>query len=592
MTKIDELLNLADSIAASSDQLLKSVSELNYVVSLLLEIHHSIVEADSEIDNYSQLIARNNSYLTEMQKLHEKSFFLEANLQTNDLYTNETSYSNLYKEYSYLWRSFGYDNLDFSVQDEDMPPKDQQRSRLNHMLSILNLNLKPLRCRSVKVAKKKSRYRITEAFNINPLAPNLPSNLPNLPSNVPSHSSNLSSHPSNLPNFPPFVSMTSSGQELRTISEALSRYVLNASSSDVSSLMDESPHRNSITSTHTYGVENSEEIEKMKLQNLNFHPSNLIIQDSLPFDDPSLSISTPLNISSFNLNDVEQLDFDYDSSSPVHSDFDNFHQFLRKSRIDLQNSFPTLKKSVSYELVFSAPLTLKVEAPKKFHNPIDMIYTQKREMVTQPTVEAIYSLPFDAQSNFREHSQKLLAEESKPIVIARNSSRSSSTRAVSNNAIMTPTRKPSVGLFQLMNSPLGSPRGLSDSPLVQRPKLAHKERKGSIDLISKSLATSFMSLVGTSPGASTVSADYLAATPSKSPPEKIKKMRKDLKDPISARNDLVVKRRPPTDRERRNSNQSNTKGTKPQSKKEGKPALLGQINLDLLKEAFRDSLFF
>lgn len=547
MSKIDELLNLAESISSSSDSLLKSVSELNYVVSLLLEIHQSIVEADSEIDNYSQLIARNNSYLTEMQKLHEKSFFLEANLQTNDLYTNETSYSNLYKEYSYLWRSFGYDNLNFSVQDEDMPPKEQQRSRLNHMLSILNLNLKPLRCKSVKVAKKKSRYRITEAFNMNPLAPRLPS-------------------------FPPMAS----SQELRTISEALSRYVLNASSSDVSSLMDESPHRNSITSTQTYG-ENSEEMQKINLQDLSF-------QVLTPFEDASPSISTPLNINKFNLNEVEHLDFDYDSSSPVHSDFDDFHQFLRKSRIDLQSSFPTLKKSVSYELVFSAPVTLKVEAPKKFHNPVDIIYTQKREMVTQPTVEAIYSLPFDAHSNFREHSQKLLAEEAKPIAIVNNS------RAASNYMDMTPTRKPSVGLFQLMNSPLGSPRGLSDSPLVQCPKITHKERKGSIDLISKSLATSFMNLVGTSPGTSTLSTDFQTAS-SKSPPEKIKKMRKDLKDPISARNDLLMKRRPPTDRERRNSIQS-TVGDKPKSKKEAKPALLGQINLDILKEAFKDSLFF
>lgn len=547
MSKIDELLNLADSIAVSSDSLLRSVSELNHVVSLLLEIHHSIVEADSEIDNYSQLIARNNSYLTEMQKLHEKSFFLEANLQSNDLYTNETSYSNLYKEYSYLWRSFGYDNLSFSVQDDDMPPKDQQRSRLNHMLSILNLNLKPLRCKSVKVAKKKSRYRITEAFNMNPLAPGLPP-------------------------FPPMAS----GPELRTVSEALSRYVLNASSTDVSSLMDESPHRHSITSTQTYG-ENSDEMRELSLQDLSLH-------GLLSLEDPSPAISTPLNINTFNLNDVEHLDFDYDSSSPVHSDFDNFHQFLRKSRVDLQNSFPTLKKSVSYELVFSAPLTLKVEAPKKFHNPVDIIYTQKREIVTQPTVEEIYSLPFDAHSKFREHSQKLLAEETKPITIAGNTSVASGFMA------MTPTRKPSVGLFQLMNSPLGSPRGLSDSPLVQRPRMAHKERKGSIDLISKSLATSFMSLVGTSPGTATVSADVQTAS-SKSPPEKIKKMRKDLKDPISARNDILMKRRPPVDRERRNSNHS-TAGAQPKLKKDGKPALLGQINLDLLKEAFKDSLFF
>ncbi|RKP28604.1 hypothetical protein METBISCDRAFT_28990 [Metschnikowia bicuspidata] len=90
-----------------------------------------------------------------------------------------------------------------------------------------------------------------------------------------------------------------------------------------------------------------------------------------------------------------------------------------------------------------------------------------------------------------------------------------------------------------MNSPLGSPRGLRDSPPALRPT-GRKERQGSIDLILKSLYTSFMNLVGTSPG--------VAQTPvkeSKSPPEKIKKMRKDLKGPISAQSDLMLKRRPP-----------------------------------------------
>lgn len=543
MAKIDELLALADSITKSSDSLLRSVSELTLVVSLLLEIHHSIVAADAEIDNYTHLITRNNSYLNEMQKLHEKSYFLEANLQSNDLYTNETSYSNLNKEYTYLWRSFGFDNLNFSVEDEThLLVHEPLRSSLNHKLSISNLNLKPLRCKSTKVFKKKSRYRIAEAFNLNPLA-------------------------SNLPQFSGMVAPA-----LESVSEdELSRNALNASSSELSSIMDVSPHRNSIASTQSYHLDPANTLHKSTFSG-----------SSLPLSVKSFK---PLNIDKFDIDDLEQLDFDYDSSSPAR-DFDNFNDFLRKSRIDLQSSFPALKKSVSYESVFSAPLTLKVEPPKKFQNPIDIVYSLKRQTVTQPTVEAIYSSTFDAQHNFKDHSRKLLAEETRPVAI-------SLPRVTSANANTTPTRKPSVGLFKLMNSPLGSPRGFSESPFVLQPRMIQKERKGSIDLISKSLATSFMNLVGTSPGVSLSLPQ--TTTSSNSPPEKIKKMRKDLRGPISATNDLMTKRRPPSDRERRDSMQS-LHGKRPilkkEKEKEVKPVMFSLMSLDSFKDALKESFFF
>lgn len=547
MSKIDELLALADSITASSETLLRSVAELNLVVSLLMEMQHSIVAADTEIDNYTQLISRNNTYLHEIQKLHEKSFFLEANLQTNDVYTNETSYSNLSKEFSYLWRSFGYDNLNFSVEHEDIVPMDLQRSLLNHMLSISNLNLKPLRCRSTKVSKKKSRYRISGAFNFNPLAPNLPQ----------------------LPDLAP-------GRDLEIFSDhLLTRYVLNASS-EVSSLMDENPHRNSITSTHT--VEDRD--ISMNTKELNHHS----FAESSVFGDVSLPFSksySPINLDNFDMADVQQLDFDYDSSSPLRSDFDNFQSFLRKSHLDLQESFPKLKKSVSHESIFLASASLKEDVPKKFHNPIDMLNTHKRQTNMQPTVESIYSLSVDAPSNFKELSKKLLADKTKHINVACTDAK---------DPILTPTRKPSYRLFQLMNSPLGSPRGLNDSLRVQLPNLVKQERKGSIDLISKSLATSFMNLVGTTSSAQLHS--VLGTTPgSKSPPEKIKKMKKDLKNPISVQNDFALKRRPPLD-QRRNSVHS-VNGARQNLRKEPvKKPILGHIKPDLLKEAFKDSLFF
>lgn len=498
------------------------------MISLLLEIHHSIDAADSEIDNYSQIISRNNSYLNEMQKLHEKTFFLESNLSTSDLYTSETSYSNLRKEYLYLWRSFGFDNLSFSIDDYETPPQQQEPSRLDHMLSILNFNLKPLRCRSIKVATKKSKYRITDVFNFNPLAPTLPV----LPTPAEPSSSTV-------------------------LEPGVVRYVLNASSSDVSSLMDEGPNRNSIASVQSYDMDQDGEVvgsskhrnalENSPLSANSFQPSFII--DSL------------------------------DMNEMQHLDFDNFHLLFRESRLGLQTMAPSLKKSVSDELIFSGPLPFIVEQPKKFHNPIDIVSFQKREMLMQPTVEAIYSLPFDAQLSFKEHSKKLLTEESNPAAFDIQSSKPMT---------LTPTRKPGYGLFRIMNSPLGSPRGFSDSPLSQRLFAINKERNGSVDLINKSLATSFMNLVGTSPSPS-VYVNHVNA--SKSPPERIKKMRKDLREPISATNDLVSKRCPPLQR-RRNSMYSIAGKADLLKEQEKETPFFTPLSLDLLKETFKESFLF
>ena len=481
MAKIDELLALADSVTASSDALLLSMSELCAVVSLLVEIHHSLVSADAEIDKYSQLMARNNRYLNEMHNLHEKLYLLEANMQTNDLYTNETSFSNLRKEYSYLWRSFGFDNMEFA--GKETVAREPLRLRLNHMLSILNLNLKPLRCSSVKKARKRSRYRVSGTFNLNPLAPD--------------------------------VLQFSRMAAMHTASEDDSRNVLNASSSDISSIMDPSPRRNSAMST-----------ESLDQSDVLREGSTMLRSPVLPLPAGSLRDDC---IAKLSLGDARQLDFDYDSSSPGRAYFDDFSEFSRKSRVDLHGAFPPLNKSLSHESVFSGPQMPQWGVAKKFHNPVDFVYTARRGTSTQSTVEATYSLPFGAPLNFKDHSRKLLAEETQPIAVKTD------TCSLS----LTPTRKRAVRLFLLMNSPLGSPRGLRDSPPALRPT-GRKELQGSIDLIPKSLYTSFMNLVGTSSGVAQTSVKE-----SKSPPEKIKKMRKDLKGPISAQSELMLKRRPP-----------------------------------------------
>lgn len=472
MSKLDSLLLLADSITARADHIVASVSESDMLIGRILGLSDSITAADSKIDSMTDLIGKNNIALDELEKLYEKSLLLEASLHSNESITNSTSLENLHSAYDHLLTSFGVRNRTL-LQAE--PPAKQDNQELKTMLSISNLDLKPIRCRSAKVSKQKSRYRLSAAYTLNPLGA------------VPT----------------------------RNVLESSAR-------TETSSIMDANSDQNG-TSDNASTVGSLPEQSRIS-EERTFNLSDL----------PLLFKSTrPIDISAVDLDD---LDLDFDSSIESESSpsknrdldmFDNFHRFLRESRVDLRSAFPApLQKSLSHESVFSA-VQYPTQNVHKFHNPADMITS--KQLITQPTMETIHSLSFDARksSNFMEHTKKLLHVEPPPATPKKNSH----------------------NLFTLLNSPLGSPRGLTSTrpSTTSASTTSALARRGSIDLLSKSLTESFKNLVGSTP----VQQPRIVTATKLSPPEKIKQMKKDISEPIAVKNEINSRRLPPSERKLR-----------------------------------------
>lgn len=518
MSKIDSLLSLADSLSSKSDSMISSVFETNSLISLILELNGSIAAADSEIDSMTELINTNNVCLKELEKLYEKSFFLESNLHLNQSYTNETSLDNLNKEYSYVLSSFGHHNICQFAEAELKPPPENKV--LKSMLSISNLDLKPIRCRNAKVSKRKSRYRLSAAYTLNPLQET------------------------------PIRSFLKSSNETNS-----SSLMENAShNSSASSVVDEETARSFGVASHA----THEQIVQYELADDNLEDT--FENEASPEKQDRLltfGATSPVNLNSLDLDDLEEYDFDSSDSSPTSSDgVENFHKFLRQSRVDLRTAFPApLQKSLSHDSVFSAvQIPTQPTHPPKFHNPALMLTSHAKETINQPTVETIYSssssklgtsfeLP-PVVSNFREHSKRLLHD-----TLAANI-----CETPTKHKPITPKRKSNFTLFSLLNSPMGSPSGFSHMP-KDIPTEGNGRRRGSIDFMSKSLASGIFNLVGTtknkveSPTGSRKAVHF-------SPPEKIKKLKKGIRDPIEIRNDIYHKRLPPSERHLHNGSHS------------------------------------
>lgn len=559
MSKLDTLLAMVDSLSTKSDRIVSSICESNDLIGLILEVNGSIAAADSEIDTMTELINKNNICLNEFEKLHEKSFFLDSNLHLNQLYTNETSLSNLNKEYSYLLTSFGHQNVrHLSDQPLTEAPLVVEDKKLKNALSISNLELKPIRCRNAKVTKQKSRYRLSAAYTLNPLQEN------------PNRDFLRSSHETNF----------SSIMENKTID-----------SSDTSIGEDTSKihHETFIDHEDFNNLEDTFE-----------NQTSPKIQERL-FTFGAMS---PVNMNYVNLDDLEEYDFNLSDVSPSSSEeLENFHKYLRQSRVDLRTAFPApLQKSRSHDSVFSGvKIPTQQPPPPKFHNPAIMLTSHAKETINQPTVETIYSsssksnmamdiLP--AMSHFKEHSKRLLQEvqpPTQPVDIPESPTKLKP---------LTPRRKSTFTIFNLLNSPMGSPSGFnkhSTEPAERAPP-----RRGSIDLMSKSFASGLMSLVAKS--VDTTERGKMAEKTTKSvhfsPPEKIKKLKKGIRDPIEIRNDIQSKRLPPPDRNLQNGSHSsltigpgNTKVLNHGEFSIFKRPTVRTMNQSKLREALNESLF-
>lgn len=541
---------MVDTVNAKTDTLVNSFSDSNNLISLIVDINSSIAGSDAEIDHISDLIQRNSAYLSEFQTLYEKSFLLESNLDLQGSFTNESSYSRIYDQYYSLWNQFDLENY---RQQPDSPVLDPVllQGQLKNMLSISNLNLKPLKCKSTRVSKQKSRYRISEAYTLNPVQKKLRDVLEN---STYTNASNI------------MECDTSKSSELAS----------------VSSYSDGGPDGWYDESTDYPTTALRANIEgKLDLDNV----------FEAPFYDISL---LPLSFKSKHLSadvcDIDELNPEPAIPIEEHefSDFENFHHFLRKSRIDLREAFPEPKpkRSPTPQEHAGVPPCM----PPAFNNPALMIPSRTKQLSSQPTVEQVYSLSFDGSLKFSEHSKKLLGTE----LSCRN--------PLSSANATTPVKKQNYGLFLLLNSPLGSPRMKSNKPTCPqdraRPPPASESllqglpsKSFSSDKIGISLASSFLSLVGngTVLDHAGISIEGTKSCQQKSPPAKIKKMKRNQKDPIAASNDIRSKRLPPVERGSRSSSSGSKDsghGKDPESKKQ---FYVRRTTL-LLKDAFNETI--
>ena len=223
MSKLDHILAFAEEIESRSIRLADAASTSIDLINHISYINPQLIHHDHDIDEIRHLMDFNQSCLIQLNALSDRSFFLESNLPINDHITNFTSFENLNHEYCHLLlklelnnnqidvdghamvedvgRNLRELNIDDSYAEEDDVEEEEAEDGgdgynnnelqstsslleppdLKKMISISNLQLKPMRCASSSsttatplqprsIQKKKSRYRLSSIYNINPVA--------------------------------------------------------------------------------------------------------------------------------------------------------------------------------------------------------------------------------------------------------------------------------------------------------------------------------------------------------------------------------------------------------------------------------------
>lgn len=659
MSKIDELLATVDTLTAQSDMVASSVAESNMLISLILQVNSSIATVDSQIDSMTGIINKNNVCLNELEKLYEKSYYLETNLHTNDVYISEASLDCLAKEYEYVLSSLSFGGIAMSpvmtprrvnlqplvanlqppvsqqaadLQPQMLLPTDLQpvnsalprlylplneelyprteelqplSTELQHdralqsKLSLSNLELKPLRCKHTRVLKQKSRYRLSAAYTLNPVQEVrnvLSSSRDTYESSVMDH---LSNHES---------SMSADEEEEDEEETGVENGPATSTKCKKEGRKDEMDAHASIDPSHTAYLQPeaarlhsklaplqteaglSQPSTTLKSEKPHMHvDASLLLHDARQASSPRApSGFGALDIRAFDLALLEEYNvtlltspgsitsLDESGGSPPRLDeIDNFHRYLRQSRVDLQAAIQKLPlpRSRSHESIFLdaahskelyAPDHL---APPRFHNPTDFIVaaSAKGAPVLPPTVETVYLSSFDQLLAMGEHphldfktlSRKLLLPLDPPVTPQKNN----------------------FGLFGYLSSPT--------------PGVRDEERRGSTEF-GKSLALSLRNLVS-------IKSDTLPVRRTKqSPPEKIKQMRRGIRDPITGRSESISKRLPPQGLERQLRNGGHSSLTigpnKTRIVNHGqelifKKPTVRRMSLSLIREALNDSIF-
>lgn len=623
MSKIDELLATVDTLTAQSDMIVSSVAESNMLISLILHVNSSIATVDSQIDSMTGLINKNNVCLNELEKLYEKSYYLETNLHTSEAYISEASLECLAKEYEYVLSSLSFESMvkspvltprranlqplvatlqppslrvpghlqppagrDVDLQQLGLQQLDLQQLDLYHLdlqhdralqskLSISNLELKPLRCKDARVLKQKSRYRLSAAYTLNPVQEvrNV------LSSSRDTYESSVMDHLSDPD--------TSAYTEEESVEQSLANAHLTKGEKDGRGIGAETTERgNKGTAESENRTDLPPALPETPLhsnvgraanENSRGSPAGFGALDIRTFD---LALLEDYNVTLL-ASPGSLTSLDNSAGSPPRLDeIDNFHRYLRQSRVDLQAAIQHLPllRSRSHESIFlDAEHQEELYAPPRiaaprFHNPTDRIVAaaSKGAPALPPTVEAVYLSSFEqplalgeaAHPDFKTLSRKLLSPLDPPVTPQKNN----------------------FGLFSYLSSPTRN---------AHRAEEGDCGRRGSTEF-GKSLALSFRSLV-------TIKSDVLPVVRAKqSPPEKIKQMRRGIRDPITGRNDSISKRLPPQSLERQLRNGGHSSLTIGPNKTRiinhgqeliFKKPTVRRMSLSLLREALSDSIF-
>lgn len=208
-SRLDQIFSFVNEIELRTNRLTSVVNDSNDLINSITTLNASTFEFDDTIDDIRLLMNKNNESISEFKNLHEKAFYLESNLLHNDEITNQQSFEHITHEYMHLMGQL-LENDKYNTQDqtptntstreetqlkENLPQQShyfsdepqheeqpqEQEAFFNHsnppdlkkMISISNLKLKPMRCTSTTsptISKKKSRYRLSSIYNINPIA--------------------------------------------------------------------------------------------------------------------------------------------------------------------------------------------------------------------------------------------------------------------------------------------------------------------------------------------------------------------------------------------------------------------------------------
>lgn len=624
-TKLDLLITLVDNLDTRSTQLLNSIQETNYLVTDIISLNNDISTADKTIDFMDDLVSNNHTHLSEFESLYERSFLLESNMHLNDLVTSETTLDNLRQEYRFLMNRFtendGYNSVNESatqVSEEETTASThfQTPPRLHNSISVSNLKLKPIRCRSKKIPRKRASMRIMSTSMAQPAENSdmllfIPDE-DEMTTPVSNMGKRLSNRDLFNDPFPKKIALSNNEATITDTTQSPPSKLMDTfkdyahdDSNTISTSPDLFGELHSKIKVRSNSLPETPKIEKFELNSFNIlkshtsttNSSNIFqacnddsellrlnrlkhfissgnVQRHIHMNGCDTSLSkpsqhhnnqsifdktptfTPVDIENNNIDqfDIESIsvcsDFsDYSPEEPS-EELDNFESFLRKSRIDLAESFPNIiTKAKSHDSIFTneESISLATSAPAKtfkFHNPIDNMNLNSLKVATT-TVEPIYYQGNDQIPHSSKDVNNIKGNTNTAKLLNDFMSKTDRKETPSNR---TPNRIKKT----LFNFNINSPSRSIKSESLQD----SNPRRGSLDLMGKSLTDSFMSLVNT--GSLEKLKKYEPPSiPShyKSKPINTIEQSNNAKErPIVIRNDTLIKRLPPRRKDGAHSN--------------------------------------